>query len=234
MVTTPEGTGDSDAVRDEMRDATPSADARSVPSDTTVEDMELVGGEACLDFVNTGSSRAQPPFKEKLHGYDDLLTFAERVELIDGSQAARLRSVAEADPEEAEAVLRRSRALREAIYRAFAAMHGGESPAESDLAIITSEASRAAAVRKLVADGVGCEYVWPEEDRLERVLWPIAQSASQLATSERVERVKECAGDNCNWLFYDASRNRSRRWCDMRDCGNRAKARRFRERASGG
>ncbi len=46
--------------------------------------------------------------------------------------------------------------------------------------------------------------------------------------------MKECAADNCNWLFYDASRNRSRRWCDMRDCGNRAKVRRFRKRASGG
>lgn len=203
-----------------------------VASETTVAEMELVGGEVCLDFVNTGSSRTQPPFKEKLHDYDDLLTFALRTELLGEALAERLRASAAADPEGARRVLARARELREAIYRAFAQLEAGGRPAEADLATISAEASVAAAARRLVAGSVHCEYVWPDDDHLERPLWPIAASASDLATSERVERVKECAADNCNWLFYDASRNRSRRWCDMRDCGNRAKARRFRRRAS--
>ena len=47
------------------------------------------------------------------------------------------------------------------------------------------------------------------------------------------ERLKVCPADDCQWAFYDRSRNRSRTWCQMEDCGNRAKVRAFRERRSG-
>lgn len=60
----------------------------------------------------------------------------------------------------------------------------------------------------------------------------MARSAAALLTAEEVERLKLCDAHDCGWLFVDASRNRSRRWCDMADCGNRAEARRFRERRS--
>jgi len=46
-------------------------------------------------------------------------------------------------------------------------------------------------------------------------------------------RVKACRGDDCRWVFIDGSRNTSRRWCDMADCGNRAKAATFRDRHRG-
>ena len=58
----------------------------------------------------------------------------------------------------------------------------------------------------------------------------VVNKPAELATMGDLTRVKECASENCNWLFIDESRNRSRRWCDMKDCGNRAKARRFRQR----
>src|SRR5690606_34555848 len=73
-------------------------------------------------------------------------------------------------------------------------------------------------------------FGWPESNALDQVLWPVAVSAAELLTSADRERVKECAADTCNWLFLDMSRNRSRRWCDMKECGNRAKARRFYKR----
>ena len=57
---------------------------------TRVEDMDLVGGAIALDFVNTGSHRASPPFKEKLRAYDDLVTFGARVDAdIDDEVVAR-------------------------------------------------------------------------------------------------------------------------------------------------
>jgi predicted RNA-binding Zn ribbon-like protein len=43
-------------------------------------------------------------------------------------------------------------------------------------------------------------------------------------------RVKACRGDDCRWVFVDGSRNSSRRWCAMADCGNRAKVAAFRSR----
>ncbi|MEA2308481.1 MAG: hypothetical protein QOI65_767 [Thermoleophilaceae bacterium] len=45
------------------------------------------------------------------------------------------------------------------------------------------------------------------------------------------ERLKACPNEDCEWAFYDRSRNRSSRWCTMAECGNRAKARAFRERS---
>jgi predicted RNA-binding Zn ribbon-like protein len=49
-------------------------------------------------------------------------------------------------------------------------------------------------------------------------------------TSEELARVSSCGADTCRWLFLDTSRNHSRRWCDMKVCGNRMKARRFQAR----
>ena len=62
------------------------------------------------------------------------------------------------------------------------------------------------------------------------MLWPVARSAADLLTSDDLGRVRECAGERCNWLFIDRSKNHSRRWCDMQDCGNVAKVRRYRSR----
>lgn len=59
------------------------------------------------------------------------------------------------------------------------------------------------------------------------MLWPVARSAADLLVSPDLARVRKCAGPTCDWPFVDMSRNRSRRWCDMRECGNRAKARRY-------
>ena len=195
-----------------------------------VEEMDLIGGEACLDLVNTGAGRRVGPFREKLRTYGDLVTWAERLDLIDAGRGAVLRRLAERRPGDAARVLEEARALREAVYRVFTASTGGESPAPDDLTRIGEAAGRAAASRRLVATEDGFDYAWLEDDSLERPLWPAAISAAELATMGDLTRVKECASENCNWLFIDESRNRSRRWCDMKDCGNRAKARRFRQR----
>ncbi len=189
-----------------------------------VESMDLSGGDISLDFVNTASRRDSGSLREKLHAYDDLVTWAERVGVITEAQGRRLRTAGHRSPEEADQVLRRARDLREAVFRIFArpGTEGG------DLDLLADEAARAAAERRLAATADGYAYTWPESDRLEQPLWPVALAAAELLTSaEERSRVKECAADNCNWLFLDMSRNRSRRWCDMKVCGNRAKARRF-------
>jgi predicted RNA-binding Zn ribbon-like protein len=88
--------------------------------------------------------------------------------------------------------------------------------------------------RRLVPEREGFGWTWVEsEEPLEDVLWPVAQSAAELLTSDAMERVKECRNQQCTWLFVDRSRNGSRRWCDMKDCGNRAKARRHYARQKG-
>jgi predicted RNA-binding Zn ribbon-like protein len=189
--------------------------------------FEMVGGRSCLDFVNTGSQRRNGPFKEKLTSYDDLLSWAVQADQLTEAEAADLRRLAAAAPSEAEAVLERGRALREAIYRVFTKRSAGEELPAEDLKLISAEYGRAAVNRLLTPAGVGvCAFDWQTHDALDRPLWPVAVSATNLVASEDATRVKECATDNCNWLFLDASKNRSRRWCEMKECGNRAKARR--------
>ncbi len=189
--------------------------------------FEMVGGRTCLDFVNTASQRRLGPFKDKLDSYGDLLSWAVHAEQLTEAEAEDLRAVAVAHPSEAQAVLERGRALREAIYRVFTRRSAGEELPSGDLKLISAEYGRAAVNRLLTPSGVGvCAFEWRTHEALDRPLWPVAVSATNLVASEDAVRVKECATDNCNWLFLDASKNRSRRWCEMKECGNRAKARR--------
>jgi len=80
-----------------------------------------------------------------------------------------------------------------------------------------------------------CTWLWAEGGKaLDCVLWPIARSAADLLTEGPLGAIRRCEGKGCGWLFLDTSRNRTRRWCDMRICGNRAKARRHHERMKAG
>jgi predicted RNA-binding Zn ribbon-like protein len=62
------------------------------------------------------------------------------------------------------------------------------------------------------------------------MLAPVVRAAADLATSAELSRIRECGSDTCFWLFLDRSKNGTRRWCDMKVCGNRAKARRHYQR----
>ena len=189
--------------------------------------FEFVGGALALDFVNTGSARLEGPFKERLGTYGDLVRFAREAKELDGSGALVLGSKAAADPKEADRVLANARALREAIYRVFSARTRGESASSTDLELISRRNAEAVAHRRLSADADGFHFVWPDPpEALDQLLWPVAVDATDLFVSDDFTRVKECATNNCNWLFLDVSKNKSRRWCDMEVCGNRAKARR--------
>jgi len=58
---------------------------------------------------------------------------------------------------------------------------------------------------------------------------PVA-GRSQLMMSDAMDRIRACGVETCRWLFLDTSKNHTRRWCNMRVCGNRMKARRFHAR----
>jgi predicted RNA-binding Zn ribbon-like protein len=80
-------------------------------------------------------------------------------------------------------------------------------------------------------DDRGARLLWSGPPAaLEQVLWPVAWSILELMLNDELSRVRECANQECHWLFVDRSRNRSRRWCDMAICGNVMKVRRFRQK----
>lgn len=189
---------------------------------------ELSGGELCLDFANTVDSRPTERRRDLIPTYGDLLTWGVQAEVLSDSEAKTLRRAAVSNAPAAEATLEPARELRETLFELFAAVANGEPPPGTLVSVLNEFLPAAYEQLHLISDGAGCQVAWKQTDALDRVLWPVVRSAVQLLTSNRLDRVRECAAKDCRWLFMDQSRNRSRRWCDMTVCGNRDKIRRFR------
>jgi predicted RNA-binding Zn ribbon-like protein len=199
-----------------------------------VTDMpSLIGGALCLDFVNTVDPRHAPGRREYLDSYPALVTWGQHAEAIDAAAAQRLLKTAANESAEAQRVVQRAITLREALYPVFARATSRQPPAHEDLDALNGELSDAMARLRVCWAPAGFTWGW-EDTRpgLDRVLWPVIQSAADLLVRGPLSRVRECPGDgNCGWLFLDLSKNASRRWCEMRTCGNRAKVRRHYARA---
>jgi len=201
--------------------------------ETAPPTFDLSGGALGLDFANTWSGRERPE-TDDLRGYADLLAFARQTGTATEDEAARLAARAERSPREAAAALARARELREGLYRVFSAVAAGRPPAAEDLGLLNAALPEALSRLRLERRGSGFGWAWeaPPAEPLLAPLWPILRSAAELLASDELYRVRECAAPSCAWLFVDRSRNRSRRWCSMETCGNRAKAHRHYRRRS--
>jgi predicted RNA-binding Zn ribbon-like protein len=194
--------------------------------------FDLSGGALCLDFANTWSDRGRPE-TDQLLAYSDLLAFAGQTGLLTARDEERLSRRAQREPQAAEAALALGRDLRETLYRIFSALAANHNPEATNLEQLN--AALPGALSRLRLERWGAELVWAwsaPDDPPEAPLWPVLRSAADLLTSKERQRIRECAGTACTWLFLDHSRNRSRRWCSMETCGNRAKAHRHYHRRS--
>lgn len=193
--------------------------------------FDLSGGRLCIDFTNTVDARGSAQPRERLERYADLVAWSHQGGNLSPDQAGQLRAEAARRPDDAAAVLARARALREAIYRLFSAVTGNAPPSTADLATLNAELATALARARIVPEPDGFGWGWADhEAALDSPLWPVARSAAEVLTGDDRRALRVCAWDSCGWLFADTSKNRSRQWCDMRVCGNRAKARRHYER----
>jgi predicted RNA-binding Zn ribbon-like protein len=174
----------------------------------TIETIEFWGGDLALDFANT--VEGDPPRIDHLRDYADLVTWARRA----GVLPANMRP---------DGDLEAARKLRGAIFAVFDAVAAGERPPARDLRALLDVHVDAVATGTIV-DG---KWAWRGRHP-DRPVWPIAVAAVDLLRSDKLGRLKRCA--NCNWLFLDRSRNGSRRWCSMDECGVHTKMRRYRAR----
>jgi len=198
--------------------------------------FDLSGGTLCLDFANTISRRKVPERSiDHLLSYDDLIAFARQSEIVLAERADELRAHSRRHYSAARDTLHRAISYRENLYRAFSALAEGKPAASADVQQINGFAVDALSHRCLArADGhYRWEWQWSKKILLDNILWPIAQSAADLLVSPELASVRMCEAPDCAWLFLDQSRNRSRRWCDMKVCGNRQKARRHYRRTHG-
>jgi predicted RNA-binding Zn ribbon-like protein len=197
-------------------------------------EIELVGGRLCLDFANTVPNYLATPREERLADYGALVAWARHAGAIAEPDARQLVREAGKRPADAEAALARARALRQAIFDAFYAIAQHKRPPAAAIAALNAMLATALGKQQLVREADGWVLGWDEAGGdLDAPLWPIARSAAELLTATTLhERIRVCGGAelDCTWLFLDESKNGLRRWCTMRDCGNRAKARRHYER----
>ena len=208
------------------------AEASTTPK-SRAGSLHLLGGRLCLDFANTTSGRGGPQCLEHLHEYGHLLQWCRHAGLLSAAQASRLARAAGQAPAKAARVLRQAKQLREAIYSIGVAITSGRSPA-AGLAALNGALAAAEGHRQIAASDGGFAWKWRAgPDDLGWMLGPIALSAAELLVKLDRRRLKQCAGLHCGWFFLDETRSRTRRWCDMRVCGSRAKTRRFRQRHRG-
>jgi len=194
---------------------------------THAGNLRLVGGHLCLDFVNTANNHGRANMKEYLVDYAALTAWAQHAKALGAAVANQLAVEARARPADAADALRRARDLRNALYQLFRAVAAGDHIPPSDLASFNTALIRLPKPVQLVATPAGLDWNWGATDGLEQAVWPLIWSAAELLTWPKRALVRECEGQECTWLFLDTSRNQSRRWCSMEDCGNRAKAQRY-------
>jgi predicted RNA-binding Zn ribbon-like protein len=145
--------------------------------------------------------------------------------LITPAEERRLARRARQRPADADAVFQRLCATRAYLQVVFDAVAQGRAPARADLRRLQRDEAEALAHGRLVpADGL-YRWSWADDQDLGRPLWPIIHAALTLVTEGPLDRVKGCA--SCRFLFVDESKNRSRRWCSMEDCGAQSKMRRY-------
>ena len=197
--------------------------------------FDLTGGCLCLDFANTLDHRLSANPEDQLGGYQELIAFGQQTRVFSASEARHLQRAAWKDPSEAYRLFAQAVSVREMIFRLMTAVANGSAASCDDVAALNA-ALRELNSRSLIAPASG-QAAWRYEEKnsgADRLTGRIVRSAAEVLTSSDVERVKQCAAGTCSWLFLDRSRSRNRRWCEMRTCGSRNKARAYYQRKTAG
>ncbi|MCP4361638.1 MAG: hypothetical protein GY796_26810 [Chloroflexi bacterium] len=190
--------------------------------------FDLESGALCLDFANTVDWHNSDHPDDALKDYSVLIEWGRAAGILASDQAEKLGQVAKNQSKEAIVAYESAMQLRESVYRIFANYSEQESVDLNDLGILNRALSKSLSHLHINLSDRGFDWEFTESPNgLDQIVWPVARSAGELLVSDRLNRVRQCADDRgCGYLFIDTSRNRSRLWCSMESCGNRAKARR--------
>jgi predicted RNA-binding Zn ribbon-like protein len=194
------------------------------------EPFKLHAGHPALELVNTLDFRFAAETVDLIPTYKDLLRLTTQLQMLSAERARKLARTA--GEQEARRVLASTVELREAIAKVLYGRIDGTRPPVGQLQVLEKQFQAAGLHRRLMTGESHLEWTWFGVERQAEIpLWMLAQAASDLLVSSDAELIKDCGDPKCRWLFLDVSKNHSRRWCDMKTCGNRMKARRHHARA---
>jgi predicted RNA-binding Zn ribbon-like protein len=190
--------------------------------------LDLIADDLALNFANTESGRGFPSHQNH---------FREAANVVEWLRHAKAAPVEETDwlqthvakrADVAGDLLVTAVALRDAVHDIGVALGHRAKPPEAALASLSALHARCVAEAELAPGIESCRWQWSVRvSPVEAALGPIALAAVRLFTEGDFDRIRECGGHACGWLFYDRSKNNRRRWCEMEVCGNRAKQRRL-------
>ena len=198
-------------------------------------EFRFIAGSPALDFVNTVDWEGDTPAEsERLTDYATLLEWATTSGTIEKKVAAKLATLAKADPSAAAraygAALRARAAIRTMMRETAEAGRPSRAAAEAFNRLLRSALAHAAVNPQGTA-----RWSWEDANEdLTSPLWPVLWSGAELLASKEASLIRECSADRCGWMYVDRSRPGNRRWCEMETCGNRAKARRHYARTKTG
>ena len=184
--------------------------------------MEWIAGNVALDFNNTVSWNPEGLQQERLDSPERVLEWLSGAKLISPGDRTAYAAELREHPRIAAATLERAHELRALLHRLFHAIAVDRTPHVADLASFNEALHEA--LSHMTVRRTGKTFQW---QAAAGILTPIVWHAAQLLTSPDLALVGACANADCGWLFVDRSRKRNRRWCEMRACGSRAKARNY-------
>ena len=190
--------------------------------------FELIAGNVCLDFINTLDDRTSAQPKELLANYYELARFGEDTGILTPEQLDYFYENVHLMIDDAADALRRAINLREAMYAVFSALLNRQTVPAVAMDTLNAYIQDAALHSRLLPSAGRCEWRFDDlGSAFDAMLWPIARAAADLLASSDVALVRACSSPTCQWYFLDTSKNHHRRWCSMKQCGNRAKVRKF-------
>ena len=195
----------------------------------------LAAGRLWLDFVNTDEAQRHA-HADTLNSFDGYLRWLEAAGLLDPGRRVALQRRAEEQPASATAALHEARRIRGTLRPlAEQGVLSSERVTQAAVVEINRVLGRSTGVQRVEhdpRDGSFHRAFLSSGDAFAALVIPVVESAADSLVRGELARVRRCAAEPpCPRVFLDSSRNARRRWCDMRSCGNRAKATRHRAAA---
>lgn len=166
---------------------------------------------------------------ETIRTYQDLIDLMKELALVTDSEFKELQSISKSQPAQAESAKNKSLMCRELLYSLCHSSVIGKEPPRDSLESFNSLLSAAASQGLTWQSGSYAKVFLHKHETFLPFLPLLIRELYDLLTSPLHLKLKICASTDCGTIFIDYSKNNSKRWCDMSGCGNRAKAKRFRE-----
>lgn len=181
---------------------------------------KLIAHEISLDLVNTVSWPGTPREHDWLDRPQNVTAWAVAAGILSEQRQQLMDAASISVLEEQLAAVHE---IRHRVQRVLRPIAFDERPDDDAVDGLNELLRGTCAARYL--DRATYEWRWADPESLADVLAPVIWNAAHVLTELDHGRIGHCG--SCDWIFHDTTRNRTRRWCDMKDCGSRDKALRY-------